>query len=107
LIFSSWFQIENEIVARVNTLTFRRQAGPPKMEVTLASIKWKDADDGLWQNFLGGLKGVTANLFLPPLTVEAEGHQAMLDFGRALALEKASFTFPYAERLKTNPAQAP
>ena len=35
-------QSENEMVARVNTLTFR-QKSPPKMEVTLASVKKKDA----------------------------------------------------------------
>ena len=100
-------QFENEIVARVNTLTFRRQAGPPKMEVTLASVKKKDAANNLWQNFVGGLKGAAANLLLPPLNVTADGHQAMLNFGLALATEKTSFTFPYATRLNTNPAKAP
>jgi hypothetical protein len=40
----------NEIVARVNTLTFRRQPGPPTMEVSVASVKHKDAGDGFWQN---------------------------------------------------------
>lgn len=95
---------ENEIVARVNSLLFERKPGPPKMEVTLSSIKRKDASDSLWQNFIGGIKGATANLFLPPLTIEAEGHQAMLDFGLALAMEKSDFTFPFARRLKTAPA---
>ena len=33
------FRRLNEIVARVNTLTFRRKPGPPKMEVTVASVK--------------------------------------------------------------------
>ena len=100
-------KFENEIVARVNTLSFRRQTGTKKMDVSLASIKRKDAGSGLWQNFLGGLKGVTANLFLPPITIEAEGHQAMLDFGLALATEKSSFTFPRAARLKTTSAAVP
>jgi hypothetical protein len=98
---------ENAIVARVNSLLFERQPGTPKMEVTLASIKRKDASDSLWQNFIGGLKGATANLFMPPLTIEAEGHQAMLDFGFALAAEKSTFTFPFATRLKTVPAPTP
>jgi hypothetical protein len=93
-------QSENKIVARVNSLLFERKPGTPKMEVTLASIKKKDASNSLWQNFIGGIKGVTANLFLPPLTIEAEGHQAMLDFGQALATEKSKFTFPHAVRLK-------
>jgi len=91
---------ENAIVARVNSLLFERKPGTPKMEVTLASIKRKDASNSLWQNFIGGIKGATANLFLPPLTIEAEGHQAMLDFGLALAMEKSEFTFPHAARLK-------
>jgi len=93
---------ENEIVARVNSLTFRRSSGTPKMEVGLASLKSKDAGDGMWQNFMGSLKGATANLFLPPLKVEPEGQQAMLDFGLALATGKPDFTFPIATRLKEN-----
>lgn len=100
-------QSENAIVARVNLLVFKRTPGTPKMEVTLASIKSKDASDSLWQNFIGGIKGATANLFLPPLTVEAKGHQAMLDFGLALATEKSAFTFPLATRLKAPPASTP
>jgi hypothetical protein len=93
-------QFENEMVARVNSLTFRRSAGTPKMEISLASLKSKAAGDGGWQNFFGNLKGLTANLFLPPLKVEPEGQQAMLDFGRALVLEKPNFSFPHADRLK-------
>ncbi|HEY2328754.1 MAG TPA: hypothetical protein VGI63_02950, partial [Verrucomicrobiae bacterium] len=81
-------------------LTFERKPGTPKMEVSLDSIKRKDAGDNLWQNFWGGLKGVTANLFLPPLTIEREGQQAMLKFGFALATENPEFTFPFATRLK-------
>jgi hypothetical protein len=38
------------------------------------------------------------NLFIPPLTVEAVGHQAMLDFGQALASGARTFTFPCAKR---------
>jgi hypothetical protein len=93
-------QVKNELVARVNMLTFERKPGTPKMEVSLASIKRKDAGNGLWQSFWGGLKGVTANLFLPPLTIEREGQQAMLKFGLALATERPEFTFPFAKRLK-------
>jgi hypothetical protein len=101
------YYFENEIVARVNMLTFRRQTGPAKMEVTLASVKRKDAGDSLWQNFVGGIKGAAANLFLPPLTVTADGHQAMLDFGRALATQQPTFTFPFATRLKDSQTAAP
>lgn len=93
-------QAANEMVARVNALTFHRTTGTPKMEVTLASLKRKGAGNGLWSNLVGSLKGATVNLFLPPLTVEPEGQQAMLDFGLALATEKPAFTFPVATRLK-------
>ena len=88
-------------------LTFCHKSGTPKMEVTLASVKPEDASDSLWQNFVGRVRGVVANFLLPPLTVPADGHQAMMDFGLALAMEKTTFTFPYATRLKTSPATAP
>lgn len=94
-------EIEKEIVARINTLTFRRTKGAPKMEVSLGSIKRKGASESLWSNFVGGLKGSVANLFIPPLKIEAEGQRAMLEFGQALATQKPEFTFPLAHRLKT------
>jgi hypothetical protein len=94
---------ENETVARVNSLIFLQKAGEPKMEVTLASVKRKDAGDGLWQNFLGGIKGAAANLLLPPLTVTTDGYHAMMNFGLALATQKVAFTFPYATRLQASP----
>jgi len=93
-------QLENELVARVNVLTFRELAGAPKMEITLASVKPEAAADTLWQNCVGRFRGVLANFLIPPLSVPADGHQAMMDFGLALATEKASFTFPFASRLK-------
>jgi hypothetical protein len=92
----------NEIVARVNTLTFRRGSGPPKMEVTVASVKNKGAGDGLWQKLKGSVKSLAVNLLIDPLTVEAIGHRAMLDFGGALSSGAATFTFPYAANLKSN-----
>jgi hypothetical protein len=95
---------ENETVARVNALTFRQKAGPSKMEVTLASVKRADAGNGLWQNFVGGLKGAAANFLLPPLNITTNGQQAMMDFGLALALAKPAFTFPFAARLTNGPA---
>jgi len=96
------FRRLNEIIARVNTLTFRRGLGPPKMEVTVASVKNKTAGDGLWQNLKGSVKGLAANLLIDPLTVEAIGHRAMLDFGGALNSGAATFTFPCATNLKSN-----
>jgi len=99
--------VMNEMVARVNALTFRRTTGTPKMEVTLASLKRKDAGNGLWQNLVGSLKGATVNLFLPPLKVEPEGQQALLGFGLALATEKPTFTFPFSTKLKSTALAAP
>jgi hypothetical protein len=93
----------NEIVARVNTLTFRQKSGPPKMEVSLASVKSADAGNGIWENFIGGLKGAAANFLLPPLSITTNGQQAMMDFGRALATEQPTFTFPFADRLTNGP----
>jgi len=94
----------HEIVARVNTLTFRRKPGPPKMEVTVASVKKKAAGNGLWQNLKGSVKGLAVNLLIDPLTVETVGHQAMLDFGLAVASGAPTFTFPQAKNLKLNGA---
>lgn len=99
-------QFTNAKIARVNTLIFHRKTGTPKMEVTLASVKAKDAGDGFWSNFVGDLKGSVANFFLPPLTIDASGQDAMLNFGLALVTQKSSFTFPFAARLKTT-GQAP
>ena len=94
------FRLTNEIVARVNTLTFRRKAGPPKMEVTVASVKKKGAGNGLWQNLKGSLKGAAVNMLISPLTVDRVGHRTMLEFGQALTLGSTNFTFPRAKNLK-------
>jgi hypothetical protein len=40
---------------------------------------------------------------IPPVPVDPTGHQAMLDFGLALADENPTFTFPFAVRLKNAP----
>ena len=71
------------------------------MEITVASVKRKDAGDTFLQNLVGGLKGTTVNLFLQPISVERAGSEAMLEFGLALALEEPAFTFPRAKNLKT------
>ena len=99
------FEHCNEMVVRVNTLIFRRQPGPPKMEVTVASVKKKGAGSNLWQSLKGGVKGLVANLLIDPLTVEAVGHSALLDFGQALTAGAPTFTFPKARNLA--PAAAP
>jgi hypothetical protein len=91
----------NEILARVNTLTFRRKPGPPTMEVSVASVKNKESGNGLWQNFKGGLAGMAVNMLIDPLKIEAAGHEAMLDFGQALASGAPAFTFPRARNMRT------
>jgi len=93
------FRQVNEIVARVNTLTFRREPGTPKMEVTVASVKNEGAGNGLFQNLTAGLKGVAANLLIDPLPIETLGNRTMLEFGQALTSGATSFTFPHAARL--------
>jgi hypothetical protein len=99
--FGGAFRLRNETVVRVNTLIFRRKPGPTKMEITVASVKRKDAGDRFWQNLMGGLKATTANLFLKPIAVEPAGNEAMLNFGLALASQAPAFTFPRARNLKT------
>ncbi len=94
----------NEQVARVNTLTFRRGPGSPRMAVTVASVKRKDAGGGLWNAFTGAVTGVAANMFLKPIKVDAAGHEALLNFGRQLATRAPSFTFPRAQNLRDVPA---
>ena len=94
------FKHLKETVVQVNTLTFRRKPGPPQMEVTVASVKKKGAGQNLWQSIKGSLTGAAVNLFIDPLTVEATGHQAMLDFGQALVSGAPTFTFPHAKNLK-------
>jgi hypothetical protein len=66
----------------------------------MPSAKRKDASNSFLKNFMGGLKGTTVNLFMPPITVERAGCEAMLNFGLALALEAPAFTFPRAINLK-------
>jgi hypothetical protein len=99
--FDGAIQIHNESVARVNTLSFRRKPGPTKMDITVASLKQKDAGDSFLQNVLAGLKATTVNLFIEPIAVEPAGNEAMLNFGLALALEAPRFSFPRARNLKT------
>ena len=101
------FKQLKEIVATVNTLTFRRRPGPPKMEVTVASVRKKGVGNNLWQSIKGGITGTAVNLFLDPLTVEVTGHQAMLDFGQALVSGAPTFTFPHARNLKQPSTQQP
>ena len=96
--------ITNEIVARVNTLAFRKSAGRPRMAVTVSSVKRKEAGDSFWQKLKGGVVGTLANFFIKPLPVESAGNDAMLDFGAALTGKETQFTFPQARNLRPRSA---
>lgn len=104
---SGQYQRTNEMVARVNTLMFRREPGRPKMHVTVASLKQKNAGTGFWQNAVGAVKGMAVNLIIKPIDAEKVGHTAMLDFGLALAEENPTFTFPKAHNLMTAKTRVP
>jgi hypothetical protein len=95
-------RVRNETVARVNTLIFRRKPGAPRVDITVAAVKRKNAGNNIWQNVMGALKTTTANLLLKPIAVEPDGHEAMLNFGFALVSKAPSFTFPNASNLKAD-----
>ncbi|NQT51398.1 hypothetical protein HQ576_05075 [bacterium] len=93
------YRSANEIVARVNALTFSRSADPPRMGVTVASVVRKDAGQNLWESIKGRVAGAIANLLIKPIHVEAVGNRAMLDFGLSLLLRDPTYTFPRAKNL--------
>ena len=86
----------NKLIARVDTLTFKRSKTKPKMGITIASLHGDTKSNGIW----GNIKGTIANFFIKPLKVSKLGNNTMLDFGYALLKEKRTFTFPKAENLK-------
>ena len=88
----------NEIVARVNTLNFKKTEQAPKMGIEIASIAKKGKSAGLF----GWIKGAIANLLIKPLKVTKLGNITMLEFGEALFQEKTTFTFPKATNIKEN-----
>lgn len=86
----------NEIVARVNTLTFGKSTNKPLMGIKVAAVYAEGSKPGFW----GKLKGALANLIIKPLEVDKLGNDTMLDFGCALFEEKETFTFPKAKNLR-------
>lgn len=94
----------NQLIARVNNLTFRKTASDskPTMLVEVASIVDSDEKEGFW----GNLKGALANLFIPPVAIDKAGNDAMLQFGTALVKGMDSFTFPKAKNLIERPVMA-
>jgi len=90
----------NEIVARVNRLTFKKSEENPRMGITVASINKKTGSDSL----LGHVRAAIANLFIKPVEVDKLGNATMLDFGYALLEKSPTFTFPKAKNMKENRA---
>ena len=86
----------NEIIARVDTLKFRKSEETPRMAIVVASIHKKTDDENYWST----IKGVIANFFIEPLEVDRLGNDTMLDFGYALLKQKPAFTFPKAKNIK-------
>jgi hypothetical protein len=84
-----------EIVARVNTLTFKKSENP-RMDITVASIAKKAGTNGPLEH----LKAAIANLFIKPVKVDPLGNETLLHFGYALFEQKRTFTFPKAGNLK-------
>lgn len=88
----------NELVARVNTLAFKKSDKTPRMGVSVASITKSAASDG----FFARIKGAVANLLIKPPKIDKLGNETMLDFGHALLEQKSAFTFPKSKNIKEN-----
>ena len=86
----------NEVVARVDALSFKKTSKIPHMGIKVASIRDAVEPEG----FFSRLKGAIANLFLEPPEVDKLGNTAMLEFGNALLQKKPTFTFPKAKNIK-------
>ncbi len=87
----------DEIIARVDTLTFRRSE-TPRMGIEIASLHKKTEDETYW----GTVKAVIANFFINPPRVTKLGNDTMLNFGYAVLKQKPEFTFPKAKNLREN-----
>lgn len=86
----------NEIVARVNTLSFKKTEDIPKMGIEIASVRKKTDAENLW----GSIKGLIANFFIKPLEVDKLGNDSMLNFGYSILKQEPVFTFPKAKNIK-------
>ena len=91
---------QNNTVARVNTLTFKRSEKSPRMNVEIASLNKADRSE----NWISSLTAMFANLVLHPMPISEIGSETMMDFGLALYRKKTDFTFPAAETLRPSVA---
>jgi hypothetical protein len=86
----------NEVVARVNTLSFKKTKETPRLGIKVGSIGAKGGSEG----FFSGLRGAIANFFITPPRVDKLGNTTMLEFGYALLEKNTTFTFPKAKNIK-------
>ena len=92
----------NEVVARVNTLTFKKSDKSPRMGISVASVARAEALDG----YFARVKGTIATLLMKPPKIDALGNETMLNFGYAILKQEPEFTFPTAKNLKEDRAVA-
>jgi len=86
----------NEVVARVNSLVFRKSEKDPRMGIKVASISKSPDSEGFWAS----IKGAIANLLIRPPKVDKLGNDTMLDFGYAMLKKEPEFTFPIAKNIR-------
>ena len=86
----------SKLIARVNTLTFKKSEKIARMGITVASVNKETESDSLW----GHIKAVIANLLIKPVEVDELGNDTMLNFGYALLKKRPAFTFPKAKNIK-------
>ena len=86
----------DKLIARVNTLTFKKSEKSTRMGITVASVNRGTESDSLWDR----IKAVIANFFIKPVEVDELGNDTMLNFGYALLKKKPAFTFPKAKNIK-------
>jgi hypothetical protein len=86
----------NQVVARVNSLVFKRTEKTPHMGIKVASITGATKSEGLLSN----IRGSISNLFITPPIVTKLGNDTMLSFGYTLLKKEPSFTFPKATNIR-------
>jgi hypothetical protein len=88
----------NRVIARVNTLIFKKTEQTPRMEIIVASISNVKGSEG----FISGIMGAIANFFITPPKITKLGNDTMLNFGYAMLKQIPAFTFPKAQNIREN-----
>jgi hypothetical protein len=92
----------NEIVAKVATLTFKKTDGDPRMGIEVVSVNKASRPN----SYVGRVKGFIVNFFIEPVKISKLGNDTMLNFGYALLNKQPSFTFPVAHNIKESKTAA-